>query len=161
MTRVNGVFEKDLAVTMVIVGNNDDVIFLDAATDGITDGDPNAMIGEVQTIADSQIGTANYDIGHIFSIDGSGLASLGVVCRTGQKARGVTGRSSPIGDPYDIDYVAHEMGHQFGATHTQNNDCNRTNSTAVDTRKCFNYNGICRYLFSKCTKYKAMLIFMQ
>ena len=146
MTRVNGVFEKDLAVTMVIVGNNDDVIFLDAATDGITDGDPNAMIGEVQTIADSQIGTANYDIGHIFSIDGSGLASLGVVCRTGQKARGVTGRSSPIGDPYDIDYVAHEMGHQFGATHTQNNDCNRTNSTAVEPGSAstiMGYAGIC------------------
>jgi hypothetical protein len=146
MTRVNGVFEKDLAVTMVIVGNNDDVIFLDAATDGITDGDPNAMIGEVQTIADSQIGTANYDIGHIFSIDGFGLASLGVVCRTGQKARGVTGRSSPIGDPYDIDYVAHEMGHQFGATHTQNNDCNRTNSTAVEPGSAstiMGYAGIC------------------
>ena len=146
MTRVNGVFEKDLAVTMVIVGNNDDVIFLDAATDGITDGDPNAMIGEVQTIADSQIGTANYDIGHIFSIDGSGLASLGVVCRTGQKARGVTGRSSPIGDPYDIDYVAHEMGHQFGATHTQNNDCYRTNSTAVEPGSAstiMGYAGIC------------------
>jgi len=146
MTRVNGVFEKDLAVTMVIVGNNDDVIFLDEATDGITDGDPNAMIGEVQTIADSQIGTANYDIGHIFSIDGSGLASLGVVCRTGQKARGVTGRSSPIGDPYDIDYVAHEMGHQFGATHTQNNDCYRTNSTAVEPGSAstiMGYAGIC------------------
>ena len=146
MTRVNGVFEKDLAVTMVIVGNNDSVIFLDAATDGITDGDPNAMILEVQTIADNQIGTANYDIGHIFSIDGSGLAGLGVVCRTGQKARGVTGRSSPIGDPYDIDYVAHEMGHQFGATHTQNNNCNITNSTAVEPGSAstiMGYAGIC------------------
>jgi hypothetical protein len=146
MTRVNGVFEKDLAVKMVLVDNNDEVIFLDANTDNISDGDAGTMIDEVQAIADAQIGSANYDIGHIFSIGGSGLAGLGVVCLTGQKARGVTGRSSPIGDPYDIDYVAHEMGHQFGATHTQNNSCNRTNSTAVEPGSAstiMGYAGIC------------------
>ncbi|MGB1043450.1 MAG: zinc-dependent metalloprotease family protein, partial [Tenacibaculum sp.] len=69
MTRINGVYEKDLAVRMVIVADNDKVIFLDAATDNITDGTPNTMINEVQTICDAQIGDANYDIGHIFSID--------------------------------------------------------------------------------------------
>ena len=146
MTRVNGVFEKDLAVKMLLVGNNDDVIFLDADTDNISDGDAGTMINEVQTIADAQIGSENYDIGHIFSIGGSGLAGLGVVCVSGQKARGVTGRSSPIGDPYDIDYVAHEMGHQFGATHTQNNSCNRTNATAVEPGSAstiMGYAGIC------------------
>ncbi|SHM97587.1 reprolysin-like metallopeptidase [Polaribacter sp. KT 15] len=146
MTRVNGLFEKDLAVKMVIVANNDEVIFLDADTDNITDGDPDEMIDEVQTIADARIGTANYDIGHIFSIGGDGLAGLGVVCVTGQKAKGVTGRSSPIGDPYDIDFVAHEMGHQFGATHTQNNDCQRTNTTAVEPGSAstiMGYAGIC------------------
>ena len=146
MTRVNGVFEKDLSVKMEIVADNEKVIFLDADTDNITDGDPDAMIDEVQTIADLEIGTANYDIGHIFSTGGSGLAGLGVVCITGQKARGVTGRGSPIGDPYDIDYVAHEMGHQFGADHTQNNDCNRSNATAVEPGSAstiMGYAGIC------------------
>jgi hypothetical protein len=146
MTRVNGVFEKDLSVKMEIVADNDNVIFLDANTDNITDGDPDKMLDEVQTIADSEIGTANYDIGHIFSTGGSGLAGLGVVCVTGQKAKGVTGRSSPIGDPYDIDYVAHEMGHQFGAGHTQNNSCNRSNSTAVEPGSAstiMGYAGIC------------------
>jgi hypothetical protein len=146
MTRVNGVFEKDLSVKMEIVADNEKVIFLDAKTDNITDGDPDKMIDEVQTIADSEIGNENYDIGHIFSTGGSGLAGLGVVCITGQKARGVTGRSSPIGDPYDIDYVAHEMGHQFGASHTQNNNCNRSNSTAVEPGSAstvMGYAGIC------------------
>lgn len=146
MTRINGVFEKDLGVKMVIVENNDKIIFLDSTTDNITDGNPNVMISQVQSICDSQIGNLNYDIGHIFSIGGSGLASLGVVCQTGSKARGVTGRAFPEGDPYDIDYVAHELGHQFGATHTQNNSCNRTNSTAVEVGSgstIMGYAGIC------------------
>ena len=146
MTRINGVYERDLAVRMVIVADNDKVIFLDAATDNITDGTPSTMINEVQTICDAQIGDANYDIGHIFSIDGSGLAGLGVVCVSGQKARGVTGRSQPVNDPYDIDYVSHEIGHQFGATHTQNNSCNRTGSTAVEPGSAstiMGYAGIC------------------
>jgi trimeric autotransporter adhesin len=146
LTRINGVFEKDLGVKMVLVENNTNIIFLDANTDGITDGSASTMINEVQGNCDLQIGTANYDIGHIFSIGGSGLAGLGVVCRDGQKARGVTGISSPVNDPYDIDYVVHEIGHQFGATHTQNNNCNRTNATAIEPGSgstIMGYAGIC------------------
>ena len=146
MTRINGVFERDLGVRMEIVGNNDQIIFLDAATDGITDGSAGTMINQVQTICDNTIGSANYDIGHIFSIGGSGLAGLGVVCINGSKARGVTGIGTPTGDPYDIDYVSHEMGHQFGANHTQNNGCNRNNSTAVEPGSAstiMGYAGIC------------------
>ena len=146
MTRINGVYERDLGVRMEIVDNNDQVIFLDADTDGITDGSAGTMIGQVQNICDTTIGTANYDIGHIFSIGGSGLASLGVVCVSGSKARGVTGIATPMGDPYDIDYVSHEMGHQFGANHTQNNSCNRNNSTAVEPGSAstiMGYAGIC------------------
>ncbi|PQJ75905.1 reprolysin-like metallopeptidase [Polaribacter gangjinensis] len=146
MTRVNGIFEKDLSVKMVLVANNDQLIFLDKDTDGITDGNPNTMINEVQTKCDNIIGNANYDIGHIFSVGGDGLAGLGVVCRTGQKGRGVTGRASPVGDAYDIDFVIHEMGHQFGANHTQNNNCNRVNSASVEPGSAstiMGYAGIC------------------
>ena len=146
MSRINGVFEKDLSVKLELIANNDDIIFLDATSDNITDGNANIMIREVQDIIDTTIGSANYDIGHIFSIGGSGLAGLGVVCRNGQKARGVTGISSPVSDPYDIDYVAHELGHQFGANHTQNNSCNRNNATAVEPGSgstIMGYAGIC------------------
>ena len=146
MTRINGVYEKDLGVRMELVANNEEIIFLDAANDNISDGSAGTMINEVQSICDTVIGDENYDIGHIFSIGGSGLAGLGVVCLTGQKARGVTGISSPTGDPYDIDYVSHEMGHQFGANHTQNNSCYRNDATAVEPGSAstiMGYAGIC------------------
>lgn len=124
MNRVNGVYEKDIAITMTIIPNNNVLIFTNTATDGFTNGTPNSMITQNQTITDNAIGSANYDIGHVFGTNSGGLAGLGVVCSGGQKARGVTGSSAPVGDPFDIDYVAHEMGHQFGGNHTQNNACN-------------------------------------
>ena len=146
ITRVNGIFEKDLSVKLILVEDNDKLIFLDKTTDNITDFDPNKMLNEVQSKCDNLIGDANYDMGHIFSIGGDGLAGLGVVCVSGQKGSGVTGRSSPVGDAYDIDFVIHEMGHQFGANHTQNNNCNRNNSTAIEPGSAstiMGYGGIC------------------
>ena len=146
MTRVNGIFEIDLGVTMEIVANNTDLIFLNGATDNLSNNDGGDLIDESQTVCDATIGTANYDIGHAFSTGGGGLAGLGVVCETGQKAKGITGQGSPVGDGFDIDYVAHEMGHQFGANHTQNNDCQRNDATAVEPGSAstiMGYAGIC------------------
>ena len=136
MTRINGVFERDLSVTMQLVGNNDDLIFLDAASDGLTNSNISTLIDEGQVKCDAVIGTSNYDIGHVLAwVDdesGNGLAGGGVVCSAGEKAQGVTMRKTPKGDFFDIDLLAHEIGHQFGANHTQNGDCNRNSATAVE-----------------------------
>lgn len=118
MTRVNGIYEKTISTTMTMVANNNLIVYTNSATDPFTNGMPGTMINENQTNTNSVIGTANYDIGHVFGTNSGGLAGLGVVCVAGNKARGVTGSGAPIGDPFDIDYVAHELGHQFGAGHT-------------------------------------------
>ena len=119
VNRINQVFERDLAVKMELVPNNIDVIYTDAATDPYTDNDALALIDEAQADIDAKIGTENYDIGHVFSTAAGGIAGLGVVCRD-SKAQGATGRPDPINDPFLIDLVAHEIGHQFGAEHTFN-----------------------------------------
>ena len=117
MTRVNGVYEKTISVTMMMIANNNLIVYTNSATDPFTNGDPGAMIDENQVNTDAVIGSANYDIGHVFGTNSGGLAGLGVIC-TASKANGVTGSGAPINDPFDIDYVAHEMGHQFGGNHT-------------------------------------------
>src|ERR1700741_4342521 len=119
VNRVDGVYETEVAVKLMLIANETAVIFTDAATDPFN-GNNNAttLISESQTVIGGTILSANYDIGHTFSTGGGGLANLGCVCSSSQKAKGITGSPSPVGDGYDIDYVAHEMGHQFDGNHT-------------------------------------------
>ncbi len=120
INRVSGVYEDELAIKFTLIGNNDTLIFLNASTDPFNNTNAGTLINQSQTIITQYIGSANFDIGHTFSTGGGGLAGLGVVCNNGSKARGITGSNSPVNDPYDIDYVAHEIGHQFGGSHTFN-----------------------------------------
>ena len=146
MTRVNGVFERDASIRMILVANNANLVFTDPATDPYTNGSGSMMLGENQTTCDNLIGSSNYDIGHVFSTGGGGVAALNSPCNNSIKAQGVTGQPNPVGDPFDIDYVAHEMGHQYGAQHTQYNDCNRVNSSAMEPGSAstiMGYAGIC------------------
>jgi chitodextrinase len=143
MTRVNGVFENDMALRMNLVATNDLVIFIDS--DSFDNANSSTLINQSQTVIDANIGSANYDIGHTVSTGGGGLAQLQSPCGA-SKARGITGQGSPVGDPFDIDYVAHEMGHQWGGNHTQNNACNRNTTTAVEPGSAstiMGYAGIC------------------
>jgi len=146
MQRVNGMFERDATLTMVLVANNSSLIYLNASTDPFTNTDGGAMLAQNQTTCNNVIGSANYDIGHVFSTGGGGVAYLNSPCNSSQKAGGVTGQPNPVGDPFDIDYVAHEMGHQYGGNHSQNNNCNRASSAAVEVGSgvtIMGYAGIC------------------
>ncbi len=120
MNRVTGIFEKEFAVSFSIVGDNDAIIYTNSSTDPFTNNDTEALLDESQATIDVEIGGSNYDIGHVFSTASGGLAQLQSVCNTLSKAKGTTGIANPVGDPFDVDFVAHEIGHQFGATHTFN-----------------------------------------
>jgi len=123
MTRVNGVFEKDFGVHMNLITNNDLVIYTNASTDPYSAAaSMSNWNSQLQSTLTSIIGEANYDVGHLFGATGGGgnAGCIGCVCVNGQKGSGYTSPADgiPSGDNFDIDYVAHELGHQFGANHT-------------------------------------------
>ncbi len=124
LTRVNEVFETDLGITLELIANNDLVIYTDPETDPYGSN----LNSEVQTTLTNVIGSANYDVGHLFQQDtNNGNAGfIGAVCRPNQKGSAFSSAINPQGDNFDLDYVSHELGHQFGANHTWSFDSEGT-----------------------------------
>ncbi len=146
LNRVNGIYERELAVSFRLTENNDQLVYLDPQTDPFTaNNSGNLLMFQNKTNTNSVIGDSNYDIGHIFSTGGGGFAQLGCVCRE-DKAMGVTGSVNPAGDPFDVDYVSHEIGHQFSANHSFNRCTGEEETTAYEPgggSTIMGYAGIC------------------
>lgn len=125
LTRCNGIFEKDLALHLNLIASTTNVIYYNAGTDPYTTlANWNAQL---ETALIANVGEANYDIGHMFGASGGGgnAGCIGCICvnrsgATNGKGSGITSPADgiPQGDNFDIDYVAHEIGHQLGANHT-------------------------------------------
>jgi hypothetical protein len=155
MNRVNQIYTNDLAVRMVFVNDTDKLnlntvakarqgngpcgttaCYTDAQLDPAatsTNGCTSGLLTRNRWVLGQLIGAGNFDIGHIaLGMNGGGIASLGVVGGN-NKAQGCTGVPTPVGDYYAIDYVAHEMGHQFSGNHTFNGtqvNCSTSNRNA-------------------------------
>lgn len=115
VNNANGVWEREMSVSTKLINNNTAVIYLDPTTDPYTDdGDHPTVLDENQANHTTFIGNANYDLGHVLTASGGGLAALASVCSNGSKASGVSGSSGPT----DIGTMTHEVGHQMGAGHT-------------------------------------------
>ena len=126
LTRCNGVYEKDLALHLNLIAATTNVIFYNPGSD------PYSMLSkwnlELQQTLTATIGSANYDIGHMFGASGGGgnAGCIGCICvdpannNSLAKGAGITSPADaiPEGDNFDIDYVVHEVGHQLGGNHT-------------------------------------------
>ena len=146
MTRVNGIYEKDLAVHLNMIDNSN-VIYYNSNTDPYSDATSmdnwNYELMNVLHVANyntAGIGDAAFDIGHMFGASGGGgnAGCIGCICSNdistsidtssgtsvtvpnNYKGSGITSPSDniPAGDSFDVDFVAHEMGHQLGGNHT-------------------------------------------
>jgi Metallo-peptidase family M12B Reprolysin-like/Carboxypeptidase regulatory-like domain/Domain of unknown function (DUF4214) len=165
INRVDQLYEEDISIRLVLVANND-LLNLDIWAQATG---PNGPCGAAGCFTQTQvtgcasttrarfvigqiIGASNYDIGHLaLGEPGGGVANLGVVGRS-NKAGGCTGIPTPVGDFYAVDYVAHEMGHQFSGNHPFNGtqlNCsgsNRNAGTSVEPgsgSSVMAYAGIC------------------
>ncbi|PCI62191.1 MAG: hypothetical protein COB35_04435 [Gammaproteobacteria bacterium] len=148
LNRVNDVYQRDLGIKLELVADNDKILFTDAETDPFNNTDEDIDVST--EVINNAIGIDNYDIGHVVGTGGGGLAGFGVVCSE-YKGEGITGSDRPTGDAFHIDYVAHEIGHQFGAEHTFNGfsgacEENRSQDSAYEPGSAstiMGYAGIC------------------
>lgn len=152
INRVNQIFERDLGINLQLIPEETSIIYTNPATDPYSSNDINAMLDEnLLNLSNSgALSQSRYDIGHLFTATNvGGLASVGSTCDNTLKAAGVTGIINPLGDAFDISYVAHELGHQLGGTHTFNSTCRggqRTATTAVEPGSgstIMSYAGVC------------------
>ncbi len=120
INRVNQVFEQDLGIHLTLVKDNYKLIYLNPDSDPFNAEDDNELLQQNQSIIDTVIGSDNYDIGHLFTTSGGGLAAIAGACNKYRKGQAVSGISNPDNESFNLDFVAHEIGHQIGATHTFN-----------------------------------------
>jgi uncharacterized protein (TIGR03437 family) len=123
LNAVNLIYERELSMHFNLVANNDRIIF--AESDFLSNGSPNLMLSEVRGILSQTIGVTNYDLGHVLGTGTGGTANLGVVCVDSGfpgpfKGGGVSliHPTATVGNSFYITRIAHEIGHQFGATHS-------------------------------------------
>jgi hypothetical protein len=167
INRVTQIYEDETSIRLVLIDGNDALnLDTDAQMTGTNgpcggaacytasqaSGCGSSTLSRNRVVTGLLVGASNFDIGHIgFGLNGGGIASLGVVGGNA-KAQGCTGVPTPVGDLFAVDYVAHEIGHQFSGNHTfngVNGSCaggNRNPDTSVETgsgTSIMAYAGIC------------------
>ncbi|MFB2871159.1 hypothetical protein CF104_09795 [Aeromonas jandaei] len=117
LNRVNEVYRRDVGAEFQLAADTDKVIFTDPATDPFTNSTQDLTINQTQQ---ALLLSPGFDVGHVLTTSGGGLATLGALCNPFSRSQGMTGSPQPTGDAFYIDYVAHELGHQMGAEHSFN-----------------------------------------
>lgn len=125
VNRINLIFEQEVAIRLMIIDRNDELIFLDPATDPYPDArNGTALLSQNTGIINGKIGFGTYDIGHVFTrgCDNglAGVANPSSVCQS-NKGAGVTCHFTSDVERIAVDVMAHEIGHQFSCGHSWNN----------------------------------------
>ncbi len=167
INRVTQVYEDETSIRLILIDGTD-ALNLDTpeqmtGANGPCGGAPcytpaqatgcsGGTLSRNRVVTGLLVGASSFDVGHIaLGLNGGGVASLGVVGANG-KAQGCTGLPTPIGDFFAVDYVAHELGHQFSGNHTFNGavaNCsggNRSANNSVESgsgSSIMAYAGIC------------------
>ena len=132
--------ERDLDIRLELIPNNDTLIYLNPDTDPFTGTLVTDWMGQNPAATNPLVGSNSYDLGHVFcrvlnppgGVYVAGLAALSGTCTQLNKARAGSSLPDPIGEQYYL-IVAHEMGHQFSATHTFNRCIPSENATEPNT----------------------------
>jgi hypothetical protein len=151
INRVNQIYEDETAIRLVLIGDTDKLNLNTAAeatgangpcgnaacyTNAQVSSCSSGGLSRTRIVIGQLVGASNYDVGHLaLGNPGGGVASLGVVGGN-NKAQGCTGLAAPVGDYFAVDYVAHELGHQFNANHTFNgtqSNCSGGNRSAANS----------------------------
>ena len=121
LATVNVMYERDVNIRMILVANNDLIVFTNGASDPFST--TTNFDVEHQITLDNIIGNSSYDVGQLLHGAGSrsGFAP-GKACENSTKGRAYTQSSSPVADVFDL-VVRHEFGHMFSAAHSFNNSC--------------------------------------
>ncbi len=123
VNRINEIWEREVAIRLVFVENNDQLIFLDPNNDPFQNANNGgSLLSQNVDVLNGIIGFDNYDIGHIFTqacTDVGGVAG-GAVCGA-QKGAGVTCHFSNNILYIAEEIMAHELAHQLSASHTWSN----------------------------------------
>lgn len=150
LNRLIGIYRRDAAISFTLVSGTN-TLFPNGATDPYANDGDIPDLSANQTQLDTIIGSGNYDVGHLFQTSNGGIASTPSVCNAAFKAQGLSGLPNPTGDPFVVDYVAHELGHQFSGQHSYNNsgDAGCTTRSALNAFEpasgatIMSYVGIC------------------
>ena len=137
VNRINQVYREEIAVVFTLVNQVEmdtvQLLYNDAAEDEYVNTDASQMLNVNTDVINDAIGAASYDIGHVFATSLGGVATTGL-CDNNNKGNGVSGSLLPEMDAFDVDLVAHEIGHQLGARHTFNStegSCGNGNRSGV------------------------------
>jgi hypothetical protein len=121
--RINSIYERDVGIHLNLINDEPKIIHTDAATNPYHEADTDDHLRILNQDQMTQvIKPENYDVGQLFIAPAKayGGSAQPCACSPVYKAYGLVGSPHPTGNEFDVQYAAHEIAHQFGASHSFN-----------------------------------------